>query len=104
MADRRLGCLSIFLFVALCASVLLNFFLALAAFQRLGGVVREPEPILRFREVLLERGRFGGDKIVLITLRGLISSSIPGNARDSMVEDLRAEFQDRKSTRLNSSH
>jgi protease-4 len=93
MADRRLGCLSIFLFVALCASVLLNFFLALAAFQRLGGVVREPEPILRFREVLLERGRFGGDKIVLITLRGLISSSIPGNARDSMVEDLRAEFQ-----------
>src|SRR6266513_1588504 len=93
MADRRLGCLSIFLFVALCASVFINFVLAIAAFQRVGGVVREPEPIVRFREVLVERGRFSSDKIVLVTLRGLISSSIPGNAHDSMVEDLRAALQ-----------
>ncbi len=93
MADRRLGCLSIFLFVALCASVFINFVLAIAAFQRVGGVVREPEPIVRFREVLVERGRFSSDKIVLVALRGLISSSIPGNARDSMVEDLRAALQ-----------
>jgi protease IV len=94
MADRRLGCLSIFLFVALCASVFINFVLVIAAFQRMGGVVREPEPIPRFREVLVERGgRIGADKIVLITLRGLISSSIPGSAHDSMVDDLHAALQ-----------
>src|SRR5256714_345032 len=93
MADRRLGCLSIFLFVALCASVVINLVLAIAAFQRVGVVVREPEPIVRFREVLVERGRFSSDKIVLVPLRGLISSSIPGNAHDSMVEDLRAALK-----------
>ncbi len=92
MADRRLGCLSIFLFVALCASVFINFVLAIATFQRMGGLVREPEPVARFREVLLDRGA-GTDKIALITLRGLISSSIPGAARDSMVDDLRAELK-----------
>jgi protease-4 len=92
MADRRLGCLSIFLFVALCASVFINFLLVIAAFQRIGGtVVREAEPLPRFREVLVERG--GADKVVVITLRGLISSSIPGNARETMVDDIRAALQ-----------
>ena len=94
MADRRLGCLSIFLFVALCASVFLNFVLAIATFQRMGGVVRDVEPLSRFRELLVEPGgHIGADKIVLITMRGVISSSIPGSARDSMVDDLRAALQ-----------
>jgi ClpP class serine protease len=91
MADRRLGCLSIFLFVALCASVFVNFLLVIAGFQRIGGVVREAEPLPRFREVLVERGGF--DKIVLITLRGLISSSVPGTARETMVDDMSAALQ-----------
>src|SRR5213078_4139405 len=89
----KLGCLSIFLFVALCASLFVNFVLMLAAFQRLGGV-REPEPIPRFREILLQRGARGTtDKVALITMRGLISSSIPGTVGDSMVDDLRAALQ-----------
>jgi protease IV len=93
MANRKLGCLSIFLFVALCASLFINFVLVIAAFQRLGGV-REPEPIPRFREILLQRGARGTtDKIALITMRGLISSSIPGTVGDSMVDDLRAALQ-----------
>src|SRR5213592_2053367 len=91
--DRRLSCLSIFLFIALCASLFVNFVLMIAAFQRLGGV-REAEPIPRFREILLQRGaRATTDKIAVITMRGLISSSIPGNVSDSMVDDLRAAFQ-----------
>ena len=53
--NRRLGCLSIFLFVALCASLFVNFVLTVAAFQRLAGV-REAEPMPRFREILLQRG------------------------------------------------
>src|SRR5438046_495386 len=93
MADRRLGCLSIFLFVALCASLFVNLVLVVAAFQRIGGM-REEEPIPRFREILLQRGTRGTtDKIAVITMRGLISSSIPGSVTDSMVDDMRTALQ-----------
>ena len=44
MTNRKLGCLSIFLFVALCASVFMNFVLAVTAFRRLSGGGREEEP------------------------------------------------------------
>jgi protease-4 len=92
-ANRKLGCLSIFLFVALCASLFVNLVLMTAAFQRLGGI-REPEPIPRFREILLQRGaRATTDKIAVITMRGLISSSLPGTVTDSMVDDMRAALQ-----------
>jgi len=92
-SERTLGCLSIFLFIALCASLFVNFVLMLAAFQRVSGI-REAEPIPRFRETLLQRGaRATTDKIAVIAMRGLISSSIPGNVSDSMVDDLRAALQ-----------
>jgi len=92
-ADRRLGCFSVFLFVALCTSLFVNFVLMVAAFQRFGGV-RHPEPIPRFREILLQRGSRGtADKIAVITMRGLISSSLPGTVTDSMVDDMRAALQ-----------
>src|SRR5262244_3772939 len=92
-SNRKLGCLSIFLFVALCASLFVNFVLMIAVFQRVGGI-REAEPIPRFREILLQRGaRATTDKIAVITMRGLISSSIPGNVSDSMVDDTRAALQ-----------
>src|SRR2546428_7957954 len=98
-ADRRLGCLSIFLFVALCASLFLNFVLIVATFQRFAGV-REPEPIPRFREILLQRGTRGtSDKVAVIMLRGLISSSIPGRVSDSMVDDMRAALQQARDDR-----
>ena len=92
-SDRRLGCLSIFLFVALCASLFVNFVLMIVAFQR-GGGIRESEPIPRFREILVQRGARGTtDRIAVITMRGLISSSVPGNVSDSMVDDLRTQLQ-----------
>src|SRR6184192_1143425 len=95
MADRKLGCLTIFLFVALCASVFMNLILAMAALRGFGSTgVRMEEPIPRFREIVIERGtRLVPDRIALITLRGLISSSIPGNVSDSMVEDMRMALQ-----------
>ena len=92
-ADRRLGCLSIFLFVALCASVFVNFVMVIAMFQRVGGVTSDVETLPRFREILVEKGQSGSDKIALITLRGLISSSVAGNARESMVDDVRGALQ-----------
>src|SRR5437868_9964566 len=95
MADRKLGCLTIFLFVALCASVFMNCILALAAFRGFASAgVRVEEPLPRFREIIIERGtRMVPDRIALITLRGLISSSIPGSVSDSMVEDMRLALQ-----------
>lgn len=94
MADRKLGCLSIFLFVALCASVVVNFILAATAFSRLasGSVERDARP--RFREIMVDAGLKGSDdKIALIPLRGLISSSMDGNVGDSMVDDLRIALE-----------
>src|SRR5260370_28094146 len=95
MADRRLGCLTIFLFVALCASVFINFILAMAAFRGFAATgVRAEEPLPRFHEIVIERGaRTPPDRIALITIRGLISSSIPSNVSDSMVEDMRLPLQ-----------
>lgn len=95
MADRKLGCLSIFLFVALCASVFANFVLMIAAFKRVGtGVIQTSEMAPRFREIEVDRGdRYSSDKIALIVMRGLISSSVPGSASDSMVDDMRAALQ-----------
>jgi protease-4 len=42
----------------------------------------------------VQRGARGsGDKIAVITMRGLISSSLPGNVGDTMVEDMRLALQ-----------
>ena len=91
--DRRLSCLSIFLFIALCASLFVNFVLMIAAFKRVSGI-REAEPIPRFREILLQRGaRATTEKIAVITMRGLISSSLPGNVGETMVDDMRLALQ-----------
>jgi protease-4 len=93
MGNRKLGCLSIFLFVALCASVVINIILALGALGQIGGVSREEVSGPRFREIIVQRGTRSGGKIALIVMRGLISSSISGNVGDSMVDDMRIALQ-----------
>jgi protease-4 len=92
--NRKLGCLSIFLAVALVASLFINVLLAVTALSRLGAGQQFAEPAPSFREVLVQRGARGsGDKIAVITMRGLISSSLPGNVGDTMVEDMRLALQ-----------
>jgi len=62
MAENRklgLGCLTIFLAVALCASVLINLVLAATAFRRFGGGPQFEEPTPSFREVIVQRGARG---------------------------------------------
>jgi protease IV len=96
MADRKLGCLSIFLFVALCASMFANFVLCVLVFRRAAtGVGSFEEYPPRFREIVVDRGSsgIGGDKIALITMRGLISSNMPGTVSDNMVDDMRTALQ-----------
>jgi protease IV len=93
-ANRTLGCLSIFLFVALCASVLVNLALAATAFRRLEGVGQDVEYRPRFREMIVQRGTRGSaNKIAVISLRGLISTGVAGNVGESMVDDLRWELE-----------
>src|SRR5437764_2272889 len=94
MANRRSGCLTLFLFLALCASVIVNIFLALAVFGRISrGMVRE-EPLAKYREIVVQRGaRASADRVAVIVMRGLISTSIPGAASDNMVDDLRLALQ-----------
>ena len=93
-ANRKLGCLSIFLFVALCASVLMNFILAVTAFERFEGGRAEVEYRPRFNEMILQRGTRGSsNKIAVISLRGLISTGVAGNVGESMVDDLRWELE-----------
>src|SRR4051812_23527859 len=97
MAEGRklgLGCLTIFLAVALCASVFINLILAASAFRRFGSGPKFEEPTPTFREVIVQRGARGSsDKIAIITLRGLISSSLPGNVGESMVDDMRLALE-----------
>ena len=92
--DRKLGCLSVFLAVALCGSVFFNFVLAAAAFRGFRSGPRYEEPTPSFREVIMQRGARGSrDKIAVIMLRGLISSTLPGNVGDTMVDDMRLALQ-----------
>jgi protease IV len=92
--DRKLGCLSVFLGVALCASVFFNLILAAASFRGFGSAARFEEPTPSFREVIVQRGvRGSGDKIAVIMMRGLISSSLPGSVGETMVEDMRLALQ-----------
>jgi protease IV len=94
MANRKLGCLTLFLFLALCASALVNVFLVVGLIGRVStGFVREDVPP-RFRELMVQSGaRTSNDRIAVIPLRGLISTSVPGNASDDMVDDMRLALQ-----------
>src|SRR3954453_3170380 len=94
MANRKLGCLTLFLFLALCASVIVNVFLAITVLRRVSSGGAREEPLTKFREIVVQRGgRSVSDRIAVIVMRGLISSSVPGTASDNMVDDLRIALQ-----------
>ena len=90
-ANRKLGCLSVFLGVALCASVFINLLLSAIALRSFGSSTRFEEQPPSFREVIVQRG--GRDKIAVIMMRGLISSSLPGSVGDTMVDDMRLALE-----------
>ena len=71
MANRKLGCLTLFLFLALCASALVNIFLVFGLIGRFStGFVREEVPP-RFRELMVQAGaRASSDRIAVILCAG----------------------------------
>ncbi|MEO8439914.1 MAG: signal peptide peptidase SppA [Spartobacteria bacterium] len=80
--------------MALCASVLVNFFFAATAFKRFEGTGAVVENRPRFSEMVLQQGTRGsGNKIAVISLRGIISTSVGGNVGESMVDDLRWQLE-----------
>jgi protease IV len=99
MADsnsKRLGCLSILLFVGLCLSLLVNFsFFVGRTAPSTAGLSAAALP--KFEETVAqpaESGKAGhGSKIALITLRGIISASSPGNLGETMVEDIKMQLR-----------
>lgn len=73
---------------------MLNIFLAFMTLGRISAAGTREDPLTKFREVMVQRGVRGtSDRIVVIMLRGLISTSIPGAASENMVDDLRLAMQ-----------
>ncbi|MHA3773344.1 signal peptide peptidase SppA [Verrucomicrobiota bacterium sgz303538] len=93
MQQNRLGCLTVTLFLALALSLFINFlFFVRGSASSVGmpGV----RPLQKFGETLVVPPQgVNNEKIALIYLRGMISSAEPGSIGESMVEDLKLQFQ-----------
>lgn len=90
---KKSGCVIVFLFLALCASMLVNGLLlvGMGAGASTGrGLVQEPRP---FDETLIVRGQPGAGKVVVIPMEGIIAFGATGSLGDSMVEDLKQAFR-----------
>lgn len=93
MKSRVEGCLVAFVVVALVVSVLLNVgFLALLAGKKgTTHVSSKHEPT--FEEEFVEGNTSAPEKIAIIDLTGVISSSIEGQVGESMVEDVAGKLK-----------
>ena len=88
---KRWGCVGIILLLLLCLSILVNLVQYAGTAK---GRVEIADKLPRFSEELVARGSEPStDKIALINLRGIISSSIDGTEGESMVEDLKIALQ-----------
>jgi protease-4 len=91
---NQLGCIAIILFLALCGSVFFNVIFVVgksagSSVSSLGGA-----EMPKFEEQLVQPG--SGDshaKIAQISMRGIISSSIPGDLGQTMVDDLKMQLR-----------
>ena len=93
MNNKRFGCLAIGLFILLCMSAFLNLILVAVSAKGLK-TVRKHNLAPQFEEKVVVNGSSSSsDKIALITLRGLISSSVAGTLGETMVDDLKIALQ-----------
>ena len=92
MTNKRFGCFGICLLILLCISILFNLILIAAAGRRLA--VRRAAMPREFEETTVEEGSGGStDKVAVVSLQGLISSSVAGQIGDSMVDDIKTALR-----------
>src|SRR4051812_37865526 len=90
--NNQLGCIAVLLFLALCVSLFVNALSFLGRSAR-STVMNTPE-LPKFEEEMVQPGnKDGATKIVQISLRGLISSSVPGDIGTNMVDDLKLQLR-----------
>jgi protease-4 len=89
MSDKkRFGCLGIGLFLLLCLSGLFNLVLLAWHGGKMANVPMKTKELPEFAEETVAEGS-GPDKIALIALRGIISSSVSGSLGETMVDDIK---------------
>ncbi len=88
--NKRSGCLSVFIVVLLCLSLLFNALFFLGSLFGVGaGEFRES-----FRETLLTKSApMVSTKIAVISVDGLIGNSVGGLIGESMVDDIKLELK-----------
>jgi protease-4 len=92
--NKRWGCVGVILLVLLCFSGLLNLLLLVASVRKNSSASATSRSLPQFGEELVQEGNGGSsDKIALITMRGIISSSINGTVGESMVDDMKIALQ-----------
>ena len=93
MSNNRSGCLWVALVIVLCVSLMVNVALVGAKGKSVGkhwqATARNPD---RLEERVLRSGT-GPDRIAVIPVRGLISSSVSGRIGSSMVEDINIQLR-----------
>jgi protease-4 len=92
MNKKQFGCILGLLAVLLCGSLFFNLLLLLGRGVRdLGPGPLAVERAPRFGETTIDDGR-GPGKIVQVTLRGVITSSVSGIVGETMVDDLKIQL------------
>ena len=91
--NKRFGCLCLLLFFLLCISVLFNFVFLASSGAKISGTHFRSEPP-EFDEVTVAEGADSStDKIALIRLHGIISSTVDGVLSGSMVDDAKTSLR-----------
>lgn len=89
---KKSGCVILVLFLALCTSVFVNaaLLLGMGAQSAASGFAALPATV--FEEEIVVGGEGTDGKIAVIPIDGIIAFGVPGALGDSMVEDLKAAF------------
>ncbi len=95
MTNKKIGCLGALLVALLCLSLFINiFFLAArgttSPTASLGGGSGNAP---KFDEAVVVASKHRSEKIALIYLRGIITSSEPGSIGETMVDDLKIQLK-----------
>lgn len=93
MSNKRSGCLGIALGVVLVISLFINVVLVATRSSTFRTeVTGQPKQIEKLEEKVVASGK-GAGKIARISLRGIISSSVPGHIGETMVDDIKLQLR-----------